>query len=46
VPDENGVFIRNMIFDATEKHLESAFEKYGEVIQVSIARDARGLSKG
>jgi len=43
---ENGVFVRNLIFDATEKHLVAAFEKYGEVVEANIARDARGLSRG
>ncbi|KAK0632893.1 hypothetical protein B0T14DRAFT_505377 [Immersiella caudata] len=43
---ENGVFIRNLIFDATDKHLTAAFEKFGKVVDAHVARDARGLSKG
>jgi len=43
---ENGVFVRNLIFDATDKHLWTAFEKYGEILDAHVARDARGLSKG
>ncbi|KAK3363014.1 hypothetical protein B0T25DRAFT_27675 [Lasiosphaeria hispida] len=39
-------FVRNLIFDATEEHLKTAFEKYGEVVQTHIVRDPRGLSKG
>ncbi|KAK0730751.1 hypothetical protein B0H67DRAFT_48842 [Lasiosphaeris hirsuta] len=39
-------FVRNLIFDATEEHLKTAFEKYGEVVQAHIVRDPRGLSKG
>jgi nucleolin len=40
------VFVRNLIFDATDKHLWAAFEKFGEVVDCHVARDARGLSKG
>jgi len=42
----NGIFIRNMVFDATEDHLKEIFEKFGPVTRASISRDARGLSKG
>lgn len=42
----NGVFIRNMVFDATEDHLREIFEKFGTVVSARIMRDARGLSKG
>ncbi|KAK0628515.1 hypothetical protein B0T17DRAFT_155710 [Bombardia bombarda] len=40
------VFVRNLIFDATEAHLEELFSKFGEVATANIARDPRGLSKG
>lgn len=40
------IFISNMTFDATDMHLREAFGKYGEVTEVKIARDARGLSRG
>jgi nucleolin len=43
---KNGVFVRNLIFDATDKHLVAAFEKFGKVVDAHVARDARGLSKG
>lgn len=41
-----GLFIRNMVFEANEDHLREAYEKYGEIVKVAIARDARGLSRG
>lgn len=41
-----GIYIRNVVFDATEQHLKEAFEHYGTVTKVAIARDARGLSRG
>lgn len=41
-----GIFIRNMVFDANEEHLREAFEKYGTITKIAIARDARGLSRG
>ncbi|CAK7232161.1 hypothetical protein SCUCBS95973_008166 [Sporothrix curviconia] len=41
-----GVYIRNIVFDATEAHLKEAFEHYGPVSRCVIARDARGMSRG
>ncbi|EPE08224.1 nucleic acid-binding protein [Ophiostoma piceae UAMH 11346] len=41
-----GIFIRNMVFDATESNLKEAFEHYGTVAAVAISRDPRGLSRG
>lgn len=41
-----GLFIRNMVFEANEDHLREAYEKFGEIAKVAIARDARGLSRG
>lgn len=41
-----GVFVRNIVFEATDDHLKEAFEKYGEVAHAQIGRDSRGLSKG
>lgn len=35
-----------MVFEANEDHLREAYEKYGEITNVTIARDARGLSRG
>ncbi|KAJ4420059.1 hypothetical protein N0V82_004631 [Gnomoniopsis sp. IMI 355080] len=41
-----GLFIRNMVFEANEDHLREAYDKFGEIAKVAIARDARGLSRG
>ncbi|CAK7208906.1 hypothetical protein SBRCBS47491_000256 [Sporothrix bragantina] len=41
-----GVYIRNVVFDATEAHLKEAFEHYGPVSRAVIARDPRGMSRG
>lgn len=35
-----------MVFEAGEEHLRTAYEKYGTIEKVVIARDARGLSRG
>lgn len=45
-PTPHGVFIRNIVFDASEANLQEAFEHYGPVNKTIIARDARGMSKG
>ncbi|KAK4218815.1 nucleic acid-binding protein [Rhypophila decipiens] len=45
-PTNYGVFVRNLIFDATEEHLQSLFEKFGTVAGVRIARDAGKMSRG
>ncbi|KAI1213991.1 RNA-binding domain-containing protein [Annulohypoxylon truncatum] len=49
-PDEldrnQTVFISNMTFDATDIHIQEAFGKYGEITELRIARDGRGLSRG
>ncbi|KAK3495717.1 hypothetical protein B0T13DRAFT_489372 [Neurospora crassa] len=42
----HAAFVRNIVFDATEEHLKGAFEKFGNVTDVFLARDPRGLSKG
>ncbi len=41
-----GIFVRNIVFDASDEHLGEAFEHYGRVTRASISRDARGLSRG
>ncbi|KAK3311202.1 uncharacterized protein B0T15DRAFT_520768 [Chaetomium strumarium] len=43
---QKSVFVRNLVFEITEEHLQKAFAKYGEVEGVFIARDPRGMSKG
>ncbi|KAI0175571.1 RNA-binding domain-containing protein [Hypoxylon sp. FL1284] len=40
------LFISNISFDVTEKHLQEAFGKYGELNSIRIGRDGRGLSRG
>ncbi|KAI0890501.1 RNA-binding domain-containing protein [Annulohypoxylon maeteangense] len=40
------VFVSNMTFDATDIHVQEAFSKYGEITNLKIARDGRGLSRG
>lgn len=45
-PRGNTVFISNMTFDATDIHVQEAFSKYGEITELRIARDGRGLSRG
>lgn len=45
-PSEHGVFVRNMVFDATEEHLQEIFGQYGGIVACQIARDPRGLSRG
>lgn len=40
------IFISNMTFDATDVHLQEAFGKYGEITDLKIIRDGRGLSRG
>ncbi|KAM7193743.1 nucleic acid-binding protein [Rhypophila sp. PSN 637] len=45
-PTNYGVFVRNLIFDATEEHLKSLFEKFGSIASVRIVRDAGKMSRG
>jgi nucleolin len=42
----NGIWIRNFVFDVNEEHLVELFGKFGDVVEVRIVRDPRGLSKG
>ncbi|OTB07607.1 hypothetical protein M426DRAFT_317911 [Hypoxylon sp. CI-4A] len=42
----NSIFVNNMTFDATEVHLREAFGRYGEIEDLRIVRDTRGLSRG
>ncbi|KAK4240619.1 hypothetical protein C8A03DRAFT_31214 [Achaetomium macrosporum] len=43
---EKSAFLRNLVFEITEEHLQKAFSKYGEIEGAWIARDPRGMSKG
>ena len=40
------IYISNMTFDATEVHLKEAFSQYGEIEDIRIVKDGRGLSRG
>lgn len=42
----HSAFIRNLVFELTEEHLQKAFAKYGTVTNAHVARDPRGMSKG
>lgn len=41
-----GVFIRNIVYDATPEHLKALFEQYGKVNFSQIALDGGQMSKG
>lgn len=40
------VYVGNLFFDVTENDLQKEFSRFGEIKNVRIIRDARGLSKG
>lgn len=40
------IYVGNLVFDLTVKDIEREFAPFGEVKNVSLATDARGLSKG
>jgi nucleolin len=42
----NSVYIGNLLFEVTEQELQREFAEFGEINEVRIARDHRGLSKG
>lgn len=42
----NSVYIGNLLFEITEQDLEREFGEYGNMLEVKVARDSRGLSKG
>ncbi|KAI1390279.1 RNA-binding domain-containing protein [Hypoxylon trugodes] len=42
----HGIYVSNINFDATDAHLREAFEKFGEIIQLNLVRDNRGVSRG
>ncbi|KAM7209608.1 nucleic acid-binding protein [Naviculisporaceae sp. PSN 640] len=41
-----GVFVRNLVYDATDEHLAALFEKIGKVNLAQLAKDAGGMNKG
>lgn len=40
------IFVSNMAYDVTDAHISEAFGKFGSIVQINIARDNRGLSRG
>lgn len=40
------VYVGNLFFDVTENDLTKEFQRFGEIKQTRLIRDARGLSKG
>lgn len=45
-PEKVRLYIGNLSLETTEESLEETFEEQGEVISVSIEKDAKGRSKG
>ena len=45
-PPSNIVYIGNLFFDATDEDLRREFSKAGEVVNATVKKDARGLSRG
>lgn len=41
-----GIYIGNLLFDITEEDIKREFQEFGNIQSVTIASDARGLSKG
>ena len=41
-----GIYIGNLLFDVTAADLEREFQPFGKISSVTVATDARGLSKG
>ena len=46
LPPTQRVYIGNLFFEATEESLKDFIEPIGEVQEIMIQRDRRGLSKG
>ncbi|KAK3933989.1 hypothetical protein QBC46DRAFT_300508 [Diplogelasinospora grovesii] len=42
----NGIFFRNLPFDATEDQIKELFQGCGEIKDLVLVKDARGLSRG
>ncbi|KAH6723481.1 hypothetical protein BKA61DRAFT_664210 [Leptodontidium sp. MPI-SDFR-AT-0119] len=42
----NGIYVGNLVFDCTAADLEKLFVEFGTISKVTLATDARGLSKG
>jgi nucleolin len=46
VDPTNGCYVGNLLFDVTEEDLRREFEPFGNIKEIRLTRDARGLSKG
>lgn len=46
VQPSTGLYIGNLLFEVTEEDLQREFSQFGTIRTVTIARDARNLSKG
>lgn len=46
IPPVSSIYIGNLFFDVTLEDLRREFSRFGQIIDTSIIRDARGLSKG
>jgi len=46
VEPTNGCYVGNLLFDVTEEDLRREFEPFGNIKEIRLTRDARGLSKG
>lgn len=45
-PPSESLYVGNLYFEVQEDTLRREFEKYGEVLEVNIIKDERGMSKG
>ncbi|KAG4432703.1 hypothetical protein IFR05_011803 [Cadophora sp. M221] len=45
-PPSNGIYVGNLVFDVTAADIEKMFLEFGTISKVTLATDARGLSKG
>jgi nucleolin len=42
----SGIYVGNLLFDVTAADLTKEFQEFGPIKNVTVAADARGLSKG
>lgn len=45
-PDERSIFVKNVDFSADKQQLEEHFEQCGEIVRVTIRKNASGNSLG
>jgi nucleolin len=46
VKPTNTIYVGNLLFELTKDELKAEFQSFGNIGNVTIATDARGLSKG